>query len=74
VRVKRIAYLLFAVGSLLVVLGVLLVAGAGGDNGERARTVEVAGHATTTYRAGAVTLALAAVVLVTATAAWRRSS
>lgn len=64
---------LFVVGVSLAVVRVLLVAGAGGDNDQRAATFVFYGHDTSTYLAGAIALALAAVIVGGAAALRRRA-
>jgi drug/metabolite transporter (DMT)-like permease len=64
---------LLVVGGLIALFGVLLVLGAGGDNGNRADHVEVGGRQVGTTLAGGGALVLAAAVLGTAAALRRRS-
>jgi hypothetical protein len=62
----------FAIGIVIALYGLLLLVGAGGENGSRADYIELGGRHIGTYLAGGVALALAVAILGATMAVRRR--
>ena len=72
---RRLASIsLYFVSALLALYGLLLVLGAGGDNGRRADYVDLGGRHIDTYLAGSVSLSIAVALFAVAFAVSRHRS